>query len=695
MSNITYQAVYNFVANDRLSGSLKKLQRELNNTKKASDTLQNSINNSTNGFANQARQQTRMHNDFVRQNVAESAILQKQKTEFLRYKSDTVNALAKERAAYYATDLARKRDIMNETANIKQKQKLQNEYLSSVNNFANNGLMFSIPVGLGIGASLKNFMQMKEQMGMQMELNFGDSAKQFTDFAYDYAKKTAYGVDDIMLMMTRIAPNIDKIKGMSQKDLPDLIQKIGNVMLAYGGDAENRQGIMEQIYQIFGKGFAENTMDMRIIEARGFVQLRKAIDEIVKADTKGKIASFQELSKQTGSTQIPLALVLRGFEKIASDKKTVKLIENRMNTLTGTWDALQEEIKGFSAKLGEKVANGGNLIEFGKGLASLISKMKDLIDSMGAGQTQLLAWGVGLALLLPPLLKIGAAVFSFYKSGLAIAALPGVLPITIAVSGVMVAFQDWGKTIDDVHGLLKDFTFDKAWEVLKSNIMQIGSIAGGAGLLISGLLSKNPKLIIAGTTALTGSAYGIFASQDKKDSQILGQQNLDIVKNISANNDLKAKAPKELQDFIAKENIDKLDKNALVEMSKNKLKMQELGVILRNSQMSTELTQQGLKMGEVEAYPELKGLTNPQELKAFFSNLNKPFNADINNNSDILRQRILSSIGLAPKNTTPNVAVNLQPIINVNNTNTPDGIQTSIDIQNSQAYYGTNYNDGF
>ena len=434
----------------------------------------------------------------------------KDKREQEKHETWKTNLLTRETEKRIRLEERAAREQLRHKENAKrQMMKTEEDFRSSA---ARMALYVTAPTALLATFGMRAYMEM-EQRQIKMKMYYGKEAADMEKFAKEYAIQSAFTIQNTTSLLETIALGKEKLGIKSNQEVRELAKSVGDVVLAYTGNADEQYRVMHNIRQMMSMGRLERT-DLK---------------EMAKANV-----DIERLARMTGvqkSGEIWTAQEIIQIFKLAS--KTNEVLTNiveRSKTFTQAWDSALEINKSFLEGLGKTLNNQFKLTEFTKIYAGIVGKIAlklgedndNLAKGMGSYLTML---GLTIA---PTLLLLGhwkKLSFLIGESNMKFSVFKDRLLATAGImSGLYLSTVDWGN-------VLKQYEEEGFFKATLSNLDKVIALmmVGGAlwkaiqglyafwiakearltALAVIKAAALNPKNLIAvgGAAAAIGGTY--------------------------------------------------------------------------------------------------------------------------------------------------------------------------------------------
>jgi hypothetical protein len=411
---------------------------------------------------------------------------------------------------------AEKRKKITEKEILNQ-QRLREKTLSDFRSDAQKMALSTTAPATIIGVlGARAFMAM-EQRQIKLQMYFGENAKMMEKFVTDYAKDTAFSVENAVSLLEGIALGKETLGLKSDNQIKDLSKVVGDVILAYAPSREQQTGVMTQLKQILTTGRTES-LDLKIMSSWGLNIDRLA--KIVGMQKKGKTWTADEIMKiftlaqQTNEVQTKIAANAKSFSQA-------------YGTAAEATTMIQEG-------LGKVLVEQFKLTGLAKGYGDIMQKISEELKSDGSNMTKgMVAYLAMLALTVAPMLVLISQWGRIKTLIIGSNVQAGVFKSRmIAVSGVMSGLYLISK---DWKGVLKDIEEDPLQGIINNldTIVALGvALKATFDALNNALLLTNTRLVALAKSPVlraAGLAFKIYDMVNISDEQV--EKNLNKARN--------------------------------------------------------------------------------------------------------------------------------------------------------------------
>lgn len=306
-------------------------------------------------------------------------------------------------------------------------------------------LYTTAPATIMATLGMRAYMEM-EQRQIKMKMYYGKEAADMEKFAKEYAIQSAFTIQNTTSLLETIALGKEKLGIKSNQEVRELAKSVGDVILAYTGNAEEQSRVMLNVRQMMNMGRLEGT-DLKEMAKAGLDINRLA--RITGVQKSGETWSAKE--------------IIQIFELASKTNEVLTNIVEKSKTFTQAWDSALEINKSFAEGLGKTLDNQFKLTEFTRLYARIMGKIAEKLgennDNLTKGMASYLTM---MALTVAPMLmlighwrKVSLLIGeSNMKSGVFKDRL---LMVGGAMSGLYLATVDWGDLMKqyEEQGFLK------------------------------------------------------------------------------------------------------------------------------------------------------------------------------------------------------------------------------------------------
>jgi len=429
-----------------------------------------------------------------------------------------------EKHEHWKTNLAareaEKRIRIAQREEREKKQRLRQTEQDVFHSSARLGLYTTVPTGVGIAFAMRSYMELEKRQA-RLKMHFGKEAADMEKFAQDYALETAFSPQNTTDLLEVVALGKETLGIKSNQEIKDLTKIIGDVVLAYGVSAEERERIVDNIRQMMNMGRLELT------DAKQMAKAGLNIERLAK------MAGIQRKGEMWTAEEI---IAIFKFAQKTEEVQT-KMIENA-KTFAQAWSRVGESTNTAFEGYGKTLDNQFKLTEFTKLYAGLLQKigmsLKDDKDNLTKGMASYLTI-LGLTIV-PTLLIFGhlkKLSFLIGESNMKLGIFKKRLFIAgSAASALYLISVDWKQVLKDIEenpmqGIIKH---------LDTAIALAFTLFGAFDLLNKSLLLTNARLIAIGKSpvirmAAMGFAVYDFVSDDERIQKNIEKARGDISSN--------------------------------------------------------------------------------------------------------------------------------------------------------------------
>jgi len=401
----------------------------------------------------------------------------KDKREQEKHETWKTNLLTRETEKRIRLEERAARERLRHEKNAKrQMMKAEEGFRSSA---AKMALYVTAPTTLLSTFAMRAYMEM-EQRQIKMKMYYGKEAKDMEKFAQEYATQSAFTIENTTSLLETIALGKEKLGIKSNQEVRELAKSVGDVVLAYTGNADEQYRVMNNIRQMMSMGRLERTDLKEMAKANVDIERLARMTGVQKS---GEVWTAQE--------------IIQIFKLASKTNEVLTNIEERSKTFTQAWDAALEINKSFSEGLGKTLNNQFKLTEFTKLYAGIVGKiamsLKDDKDNLTKGMASYLTI-LGLTIA-PTLLLFGhwkKLSFLIGESNMKLAIFKSrLLMAGSAASALYLISVDWKQVLKDIEenpmqGIIKH---------LDTAIALAFTLFGAFDLLNKSLLLTNARLI--------------------------------------------------------------------------------------------------------------------------------------------------------------------------------------------------------
>ncbi len=483
-----FQISYIIEAVDKASATINSVEKRLNSMNKSFESSNKKMSKSSTAAANDYKKMALVYvksdsaiekarklklNEFVKDAKAEEALENK------RISLANQRQKAADKEVLDAQRLVN-RKLKEEQRFAKEQVKIRNQNISTGSSTARTSMAYiTAPTVASAALSLRNTMTI-EQLKIRLLTQFGEEGNTVFKETSKYALETAFSMRDAVGLVTDLKIGASNIGVKNTNELINMSKSIGNTLLAFTSNREDRQEIVNQLGQVAMAGQASFRQDILVMNRRG-LPIIQAIEEFTGI-------KYKALQDKYGAN-LPAKLVYDALINLSKSEKIVNAMALRSESLTQSWDSLAESMFFFSSDYGNVLSQKFNLTDKFKTAAGLLQEMSTELQLEGKltkGLAQnMVAFGTALAIATPPLV---VASFLLQKMLISAGGLALVSRRFLAISGIVSLIHlttlDWKTVIEDIDkqgfkGMLKHMDILIEGALAFAGIMAI-AIPGGA-----------------------------------------------------------------------------------------------------------------------------------------------------------------------------------------------------------------------
>jgi hypothetical protein len=342
--------------------------------------------------------------------------------------------------------------------------------------------------------SLKSTMDL-EQQKLNLRTQFGgeEGNKAFAAMK-EYAKQTAFSLPEAVQLLSDIKIGQENLGIKTNEELIDLTKSMGNIMIAFGKNKENRAEISNQLGQVAMAEKASTRQDLRVMQKRGL-----PVFQALKAYTG---MSFGALQDKFGA-ELPSKLVIKSLEHLAKSPQVIRAMSEYSQTLTQAWGAFKEQTQYTAAAYGNILDKQFKIKEKLTETTNILSKFEDKmtgVDKTGLSITES-AVGFGTAWVIAvPTLLYGALVLKKIHMSM------------VGAAGGATTFMKFGASINGIFGLwmLSTVDFKEMWDDINENGFGV-AVNHLDKMLITFISIYSVAKAISALSIVGGAAAGVAA----------------------------------------------------------------------------------------------------------------------------------------------------------------------------------------
>lgn len=370
----------------------------------------------------------------------------------------------------------------------------------------------------GIKRSIFEGMKL-EQVGIQLRGVLGEKSGIATlKGLQDIARQTAFNLDDVkQIAMGVVAAsrtgkmNLSTNPQIQAQQILSITKQLSKPILAFASNREDRQEIVNQLFQVISKGFADNRQDTRVMMSRGLYLLEPALKQALSERTgisQNRISIYDKDFKTTSKD------MLRAFEIMSKTDETSRILGLREKSLTQSTEALGEQFNYTAGSVGIFFASIFGLPKLFKVISNDLQSIEDKLGGSknGFDMTAISTLTASQQMILYSSVVMGAtAAIAAFRAGLLLLQKFGGIGILgkafLFANALYLAFGDIKGAIHDINqeglkGLLKH---------LDLAVAGVATIAGIAGFLMTGNI---PAAALLAATALGATAFSIYNNRN-------------------------------------------------------------------------------------------------------------------------------------------------------------------------------------
>jgi hypothetical protein len=390
------------------------------------------------------------------------------------------------------------------------RERLRVRNIDDAGSMANRAaIAVSAPAGVMTALSLKNTMTL-EQSKLNLLTQFGKEGERVFQEMYKYATETAFSITSAVDLTRRIEAGRASgyLKFQDTNAMLETTKNIGNILLAYTGDAERMGRAIFQLTETATGGFAEFKKDLFPLMKAGI-----PVFQILKAYT----GMDKQQIEETYGKQLPVQLLYDALDAWSKSDVVLRSIDLRSRSLTQSWDSLKESLFVFSGEYGKVLSETFGLTDKFKEIAGFLQSSTEEFQNQDDISTSLkkqaLAFGAAWLMTVPLLAGGSFAVQKMTASvGGGIVLLKRLLTMSGIMSGLYLTTVDWKTVIKDIDengftGLVKHLDVVAASFLAILTTVNLIKSAVGAGLATK-LLGSATAASAASLVAPVAVVYG-------------------------------------------------------------------------------------------------------------------------------------------------------------------------------------------
>lgn len=485
----SYQVSYIVTAFDKASATFKTIEKNLNRLDKSFDKVASRdhmrAKASIADSKNITDQKVKNLNNWAREEnkAYKQSIIREKNT--LRERVSALRAWEREESGAFRRSASRERTRIR---NVNGASSMANSAAIAV----------SAPAAAMTALSLKNTMTL-EQAKLNLLTQFGKEGEKVFQEMYKYATETAFSLTEALDLTRRVEGGraMGNLKFDSTEAMLQVTKNIGNVLLAYTGNAERMERALFQLSEIASQGYAVYGRDIARIMATGV-----PIYQALKSYTGMNKVQLEEKY----GTQLPAQLLYDALDAWSKSDVVLRSIDLRSKSLTQSWDSLKESLFVFSGEYGKVLSETFGLTAKFKEIAGFLQQstgeFQEQDDISTSLKKQALAFGASWAITVPLLV---AGSFALQKMVASVGGGGVLFKRALTMSGIMSGLYlttvDWKTVIKDIDedgltGVIKHL--DVVGASFLTILTTIGLIKTAIG---TGLLAR-----ILGSTAAASAA---------------------------------------------------------------------------------------------------------------------------------------------------------------------------------------------
>lgn len=444
----------------------------------------------------------------------------KDKREQEKHETWKTNLLTRETEKRIRLEERAARERLRHKENAKrQMMKTEEDFRSSA---ARMALYVTAPTALLATFGMRAYMEM-EQRQIKMKMYYGKEAADMEKFAKEYAIQSAFTIQNTTSLLETIALGKEKLGIKSNQEVRELAKSVGDVVLAYTGNADEQYRVMNNIRQMMSMGRLERTDLKEMAKANVDIERLARMTGVQKS---GEIWTAQE--------------IIQIFTLASKTNEVLTNIVERSKTFTQAWDSALEINKSFLEGLGKTLNNQFKLTEFTKIYAGIVGKIAlklgedndNLAKGMGSYLTMLGLTVAPMLMLLGHWKKLS---FLIGESNMKLGILKSRLFIVgSAVSALYLTSVDWKQVLKDIEenpmqGIIKHL--DTAIALAFTLSGAFVGMGKAIDLLNKSLLLTNARLIaMAKSPVIRLAGLGLTAYDTITDDERI-QKNIEKARN--------------------------------------------------------------------------------------------------------------------------------------------------------------------
>ena len=355
-----YQISYIIEAVDKATATLNAIEKKFDSMDKARErsSKRNSVSAAAviSNYKKEQAQVSKLRKDYVnfwtsQMNSRDKDVISQQRSreKARRFEEREIYNKRKNEVLYtdfWNQELNKRDRIANQS--IRRQERIRSQNYHSVYHGSRAAMMTVAAPTAAMGAlSLRNAMQV-EQMKIGLSTRFGNESEKVMKDAVSYATSNALSIQDVIQLINGLKSGSKNVGIQGTDQLLRVSKDIGNVMLAFTSNQEQRSESINQLRQIALKGNADFRQDIQVLESNNI--------PIIQALEKYSGKSFAQLQAdvkaRTGSNKIEARTIYQALINLSQADDVVRSINERSKSLTQSWDSLKETAFLASASYG-------------------------------------------------------------------------------------------------------------------------------------------------------------------------------------------------------------------------------------------------------------------------------------------------------------------------------------------------------
>jgi len=355
-------------------------------------------------------------------------------------------------------DLAKKEDsLAYQRSQREQRQQNKSQFKNrrevfDAANSARSAMFYAAaPATAAAIFSLKSAMDL-EQQKLNLRTQFGgeEGNKAFVAMK-EYAKQTAFSLPEAIQLLSDLKIGQENLGIKTNEELIQRATKLGDILIAFGKNKENRAEISNQLGQVAMAEKASTRQDLRVMQKRGL-----PVFQALKSYTG---MSFSALTDKFGS-ELPSKLIMNALDHLAKSPQVIRAMAEYSQTLTQAWGAFKEQTQYTAAAYGNILDNQFKIKEKITETTNILSKFEDKMTGVDKTSLSITESAVGFGtawVIAVPTLLYGALVLKKIHMSMVGAAggATTFMKYGLAVNGIfslwMLSTVDFKEMIDDVN----------------------------------------------------------------------------------------------------------------------------------------------------------------------------------------------------------------------------------------------------